>query len=457
MNTVILAGEKKRGWLYFTEKRVGRPRLPRWSVAALVLLTFAGGGGMLHGQSFRGAVVKVDITPDSPQMLRGYAPRMSTQVHSRIYHRIVALDDGTTSFYLISSDLCSVSPAFCDQVTDDLARELCIPPQNIWWTITHNHSSPYVGPPGIPGILHPTRFTFEVDAGYTALVAKTLQDGVRLARQRLEPAKLGVGWGYSEANINRRARDADGRVVLGMNPGGAVDRRIGLLRLDKTNGEPLALIANYAMHATVLGGKSTVLTGDAPGTVSEYVERETGAPMLYINGAAGNLAPLYSGMTEVRYLSRFKVLLGDPILQANRTIRSTRGGAKLHTDIITLETPKRPGLQWSEELKSYMKVYPDGREMLQVPIRFLRISEDIAIWSAPMELFCEISNEVRDRSPFPYTFYFGYTNGTFTYMPTESEFAAGGYEQQTSPFTASAGADLIRLVGGYLQKASFKP
>ena len=54
--------------------------------------------------------------------------------------------------------------------------------------------------------------------------------------------------------------------------------------------------------------------------------------------------------------------------------------------------------------------------MVRLPVRFLKINEDIAIWSAPVELFCEISNEIRDRSPFPYTFYFGYTNGWLGYL-----------------------------------------
>jgi len=60
---------------------------------------------------FRAACVKVDITPDTPQWLQGYGPRQSTAVHDRIYHRIAVLDDGTTTFCLVSTDICRRSRA----------------------------------------------------------------------------------------------------------------------------------------------------------------------------------------------------------------------------------------------------------------------------------------------------------------------------------------------------------
>lgn len=403
---------------------------------------------------FRAAVVKVEITPETPQMLRGYGPRMSTKVRDPLYHRIVALAKDDAKFVFIASDLCSLSPAYCDRVTHALAAELGMPAENIWWSVTHTHSSPYVGTPGVPGVLMPNRFQFRVDAAYTEFVERRLNEGVREAMAKLEAARLCIGRGYAEANINRRARDVGGEVRLGMNPAGAVDRRIGLLRVDKADGAPLALLANYAMHATVLGGTSTLVSADAPGAVAAYVEEKLGVPMLYLNGAAGNLAPLYSGRTEAeaRVLDQFKVLLGDPILDASRRARTLEGDIGLRVSRIVVETPKRLNIGWSEELKNYLRTDKDGAETLLVPVRFLRLSDDIVLWSAPMELFCEISNAIRDRSPFTHTLYLGYTGGTFGYLPTEAEYQAGGYEPSTSPFTASAAAHLSEAVNRHLRE-----
>lgn len=403
---------------------------------------------------FRAAAVKVEITPESPQMLRGYSPRMSTQVRDPLYHRIVALAKDDAKFVFIASDLCSLSPAYCDRITGALAAEFGLPAENVWWSVTHTHSSPYVGTPGVPGVLMPNRFQFRVDPAYTEFVERRLTEGVREAMAKLEAAKLAIGRGYAEANINRRARDVGGEVRLGMNPAGAVDRRIGLLRVDKADGAPLALLANYAMHATVLGGTSTLVSADAPGAVATYVEEKTRVPMLYLNGAAGNLAPLYSGRpeTEARVLDQFKVLLGDPILDASRRARPLDGEVGLRASRIIVETPKRPNIGWSEELKNYLRTDKDGADTLLVPVRFLRISQDIVLWSAPMELFCEISNAIRDRSPFTHTLYLGYTGGTFGYLPTEQEYQAGGYEPATSPFTASAAAHLSEAVSQHLRE-----
>jgi neutral ceramidase len=402
----------------------------------------------------RAAVVKEDITPSDSQYLLGYNERKSTGVMDRIYHRIVAIDDGTTQFFIISTDICLYSPSEYDKVAARLQKQYGISPLNVWWSVTHTHSAPEVGGFGLYGIYMGDRIKHSVDTVYSAMVEQKLIDGILEARKNLAPARLGVGWGFSQANINRRAMDITGKASLGLNPDGPVDRRIGILRLDKEDGSPLALIANYAMHGTVMGPTNVEISGDGPGIVSAYVEKKIGAPVLFINGAAGNMAPIYSVYPNARagHLSQFQVLLGDKILEANQKISSTIDTVKLFTGMLTLETPRKPGMEWSSDLKNYSSTTKEGVNMVRLPVRFLKINNDVAIWSAPIELFCEVSNEVRSRSPFPYTFYFGYTNGWFGYMPTAAEWPNGGYEVETvSPFTSAAAKELTESVLGYLQ------
>lgn len=417
------------------------------------LLGLLGSGLCLIAGQFRASVVKIDITPDKSEWLLGYGPRQSTGVHDHLYHRIVAMDDGATQFYLISTDICLYSPSLYDDITRQIQAETGITPLQIWWTTTHTHAAPEVGPPGLLGVFLSERYHHDHNTEYSAWVEKQLIEGVKEAQARLEPARLSVGWGMAMANINRRARNETGPAFLGLNPDGPADRRIGLLRLEKADGSLLALVANYAMHGTVLGDENKIISGDAPGIVADYVEEKLGAPMLYINGAAGNMAPIYTVYPDFKsgHLDQFKVLLGDKILAAYHLMGPSTADVRLSLAQTTVVTPRKAGLAWAPDLGRYQRTTSSGQAMVLLPLRFLRINDDVAIWSAPVELFCEIAMHIRSLSPFPYTFYFGYSNGWLGYLPTKAEFAYGGYEPHTSPYTDQAEGDVTQAVVSYLQ------
>lgn len=132
---------------------------------------------------FRASVVKVDITPTDSQYLLGYGPRKSNGVHDKIYHRIVMMDDGVTQFVIVSSDLALVSPSEYDKVAARLQKEQKISPVNLWWTFTHTHSAPEVGPPGLPSVFLGDRYKHDFDKVYTDLVEQKLIDGIAEARK----------------------------------------------------------------------------------------------------------------------------------------------------------------------------------------------------------------------------------------------------------------------------------
>ena len=381
---------------------------------------------------FRAAVVKVDITPTTPQPLLGFEARTSTGVHDSIYHRVLALDDGKLQFFLVSTDIALISPSVYDDFCRELKATLNIDRHQLWWTSTHTHSAPEVGPPGLPQAFMPDRYTHPRDNTYTNFVKAKLLEAIRQARAQLAPARLALGEASSMANINRRAKDVDGKIKFGLNPNGPVDHQVGLIRIDKADGTLLAVVANYAIHGTALGPANLEISGDVPGLVALYLESKLNTTVLFVNGAAGDTAPLYSGPSfKAAHITEFNILLGDPILQALKDLPKTTSTVQLRTAETIVESPRKPGLGWTDDLAAYTT--PSSN--VKLPLRFLSINGEAFFWAAPVELFSEIALNIRKQSPFRYTFFCGFTNGWLGYLPTAKGFEEGGYETNTTPFT----------------------
>ncbi len=420
-------------------------------------------GRVTAGQdTFRASCVKVDITPETSQWLHGYGPRKSEGVHDRIFHRIAALDDGDTSFFLVASDICTITPSFYHDVCRQLTEETGIQPGQVWWTVTHTHSAPHVGPQDLGQLFSESlgdRFSMRHDEQHWKFVADQLITGIKLAQQKLEPARIGTGIGEARANIVRRAVTPGGRVVLGGNPDGIVDRQLGLIRLERADKTLIGLVANYAIHGTVLGGNNNLISGDIQGIISEYVESFTGVPMLFVNGAEGNIGPLYSigNDFEHPHWDAYNKLLGDKIIRLSESVQKATSDVQIVAGQTIIETPRKPGLGWLKELSDYSHVNDDGVAMIRVPVYSLSINDRAVIWGAPLELFCEMAIKVRAQSPFEQTFFFGLTNGSLLYMPTEKAISEAGYEVRTSPFTKQAESDLTTGVLRHLRSEKAKP
>ncbi len=425
---------------------------------ALVFALLA--SGWCEGAGFRASAVRVEITPKTPQWLHGYGPRKSEGVHDPIFHRIVAMDDGTTQVFWIVSDICTVTPSFRDAICERLRRESGIHPDQVWWMSTHTHSAPHVGPQDLGQLFGKTlgdRFSMTHDEGHWAFVADGLVSGVQKARAELRPARFGMEVGRSEANVNRRERRGS-QIVLGNDPEGVVDQQLGLIRLESTGGALIALVANYAVHATALGGVNRLISGDVPGRVSAYVESQVGGMTLFVNGAEGNVGPRYNvgGDFEHPSWAAYDHLLGDVILELDRSIREKENGltdgVRLRADKTTVVTRRKPGLGWLEELSAYSTQTADGEPGVKIPIWSIVVNDSTAIWGAPLELFCEIAIAIRRDSPFDHTLYFGLTNGSLLYLPTAQAFEEGGYETGVTPYTPDAEGDVVRAVGRHLRR-----
>ena len=99
-----------------------------------------------------------------------------------------------------------------------------------------------------------------------------------------------------------------------------------MFRLERPDGTLIGLIANYAIHGTALGGGNRLISGDVTGFAAQYVEWSSGVPLLFINGAEGNVAPLHSVGANIEdpRLREYDTLLGERILAVSAAIGNTR-------------------------------------------------------------------------------------------------------------------------------------
>ena len=129
-----------------------------------------------------------------------------------------------------------------------------------------------------------------VDELHDAIVATCVR-----AFERLEEASVRWGLGRAELAVNRRQRDADGRVrTIGWNPDGLVDRSVPVLQSVREDGSAIATVVGYGAHTVTTGVNYGGYSPDYPGWLRETVRGLTGGECVYLQGAAGNVMPLFA-------------------------------------------------------------------------------------------------------------------------------------------------------------------
>src|SRR6266568_5870452 len=142
-------------------------------------------------------VAKIDITPDYPIRLTGYASRKteSEGVAQRIWARALAIgSDRDGPAILITVDNCGVPGNVRDDVVKRLKKEKRIAPDHIAICSTHTHSAPWVRgfAPNIFGGPIPPEEQARVER-YTRELTDCLEKAALQALQDRRPAILRRG------------------------------------------------------------------------------------------------------------------------------------------------------------------------------------------------------------------------------------------------------------------------
>lgn len=402
-------------------------------------------------------------------------PPEAKHVHDQLYTRALVLDDGTTKLVLVVSDNISIKREVYDEAKRMITQQTGIPAEQVLTSSTHTHSATSAEGEGV------RRRGWNADQpldAYQQFVARRIADGVVIALNNAEPAR--IGWGavnVPQHVFNRRWRMKEPMVnpfgkmdPVKMNPGignpnlvepaGPTDPEVSFISVQALNGRPIALLANYSLHY-VGGVPRHDISADYFGVFADRIQELLNAdrqevPFVGImsNGTSGDINnvnvkgpkpsdPPYAKMHAVAndvakaVFQAYQSVNYAPWvkLQAAQTtlpLQVRKPDAellKLAKQILSRPEDSKPlhhSLErtYAERTIQLADEWPDEIEII---LQAFRIG-DLGIAAIPFETFAETGLEIKSKSPTKKTFTISFANGSYGYLPTPEQHELGGYE-----------------------------
>jgi hypothetical protein len=301
-----------------------------------------------------------------------------------LYVKALVLKAGATTAVIVTVDavaiaeIGSIRSGYLAGVRSQLSEALNIEPSQVLINASHCHGH------------------------VCADIAQRTVQAVKEAYETMVPVRVGAGTGYEDRIVeNRRlklknGKETDVRRAYSLPPDeevasvGPIDPEIGILRVDRENGETLAVVYNYAVHP-ILDVPNARNTADLTGFASKVIEDHAsdGATALFLQGCAGDVNPIwYKDVDHPRNAEILGNMLGLSTLGALKKI-STREGGELEIIRETLELPRADlseriaslQAEQAEQLRALRGTSLDLKTFIPLIVKY-RLSPDFPSYSS---------------------------------------------------------------------------
>lgn len=425
----------------------------------------------LAGPSIRAGAARIDITPEGPVWMSGYAARNkpSEGVLMPLWAKALALEDARGNrAVIVTTDLIGLPMELTDLVAARAVEKYKLDRASLVFNASHTHTGPVVrGNLSVMESQQPPHR--EALAAYRQTLQQKLLDVIGAALADLAPAELAFAYGEARFGVNRRQFTPAG-VVIGVNPDGPVDPRVPVLRVTSPSGKVRALLFGYACHNTTLTAEFYQLSGDYAGFAQAELEKEfPGAVALFVQLCGGDQNP--NPRSKLEYAEQHGRTLAAEVARVARTAMSPAGGRiRAAYQLAALPFAPHTREQFEQELKDanvfrqrrarlMLQLYDERREprQLRYPVQAVRLERGFTLIALGGEVVVDYALWAYRTWPQERLMVAGYSNDVACYIPSARILREGGYEAvdsmiyygQPGPFTEEVEAriqDAVRQV-----------
>lgn len=434
--------------------------------------------GSKPGKIFKAGASTSNITPPLGQGIVGNfgTPPPAMHIHDQLHARSIVLDDGETRLVFVVVDNVGVNQEVFDEAKRLINAATGLPKENVLTSSTHTHSATSAGGSGDKRRGYNKGGPLDE---YQSFLARRISDGVQVAINNLQPARIGWGVGNVPQHLfNRRWKMKPGSAVpnpfggqdkVMMNPGvgnpnllepaGPTDPQVSFLSVQSLEGRPIALLGNYSLHY-VGGVPKNDISADYFAVFADRIQELLKAdrqdpPFVAImsNGTSGDVNNInFRGPAEkLAPYEKMRIVANDvaqEVLRVYKTIQH-KDWVRLQAaqTMLTLQVRKptpemiiyannilaKPENEtpFHKNERAYadraLQLHKEWPDKIDIILQAFNIG-GLGIAAIPFETFTQTGLDIKAKSPFKPTFTIELANGNFGYLPTPEQHLLGGYE-----------------------------
>lgn len=338
----------------------------------------------------------------------------ATGTHDLLTARAICIENGETVCLAIVDSL-GISGPLAQQIKQAAALRTGLPPSHILISATHTHAAPdllglWGGSPGAYKNHLIDEVTAAVAAAYQGRVDSTMSFSIGKVK-----AHNRRDWGFTDDSLSL------------------------LVIRDPTNTTLLGVVAFFAAHPVISPMENSEFSSDFVHYFREALTKQLKAPVIYFNGAIGDVNPSEDRSADYWTKARtYGRLLAEEsaTLITERELTAVHG--KVHLKSEKFSIPVTNTTLLVANLIGLVEGHIDGplwNRQAITTINGVRLGESVSLVTIPGEAVTRLGLEIKELMPGELKLIVGQTDGSLGYIIPEDEWQTGrngNYEESVS-------------------------